>query len=403
MIHCALAPLLLLAAAAQDAQETEKIIKGRATLLRTALKPHAAFLGFDAARGELRLRAENDAQEKTWPVDPDAEVRVQGGWGGLEDLAKGDRVWAWIRLDRESKPRSIFLIADEISEQDIHQVPWTLAAADPEKREVVVRRKLDGKAEETRTLKVAAPLEMSKEGADAVFRGPSPVRVKPEGTVYVQTSGGELRRIAGPDELAALKEAQRDRLEARLRKEGLPGTIGSLHAPVGEIEILLDHEAMRWGRSLKSRDRVKLALAPPVEAVVLDVQPWNEKTRLTLAASGRDLADLQPGRRIRIAVPEPPAEVLHARIPPDAGRPRAGAARAEWFLASTYCSCSIAGDGCTGMFYTLAACNSMTCGMPNRVRKLVNPLLEKGASDKEVLEAMEKEFGAGIWKPHLLK
>jgi cytochrome c-type biogenesis protein CcmH/NrfF len=72
-------------------------------------------------------------------------------------------------------------------------------------------------------------------------------------------------------------------------------------------------------------------------------------------------------------------------------------------LASTYCGCSIHGDVCTGMFYTLAACNTMTCGMPNQVRKFVRTLIEKGLSDKEIFERMEKEFGASIWKPHLLR
>jgi len=55
------------------------------------------------------------------------------------------------------------------------------------------------------------------------------------------------------------------------------------------------------------------------------------------------------------------------------------------------------------MFYTLSACNTMKCGMPNRVRNFVTPLLEKGLSDKEVLERMEAEFGPGIWRPHLLR
>ena len=55
------------------------------------------------------------------------------------------------------------------------------------------------------------------------------------------------------------------------------------------------------------------------------------------------------------------------------------------------------------MFYTLAACNTMTCGMPNQVRKFVRPLLDKGLSDREVFEAMEKEYGPSMWKSHLLR
>jgi hypothetical protein len=55
------------------------------------------------------------------------------------------------------------------------------------------------------------------------------------------------------------------------------------------------------------------------------------------------------------------------------------------------------------MFYTLAACNTMKCAMPNRVRGFIRPLLAKGLSDADVLGEMEKEYGAAIWRPHLLR
>jgi len=55
------------------------------------------------------------------------------------------------------------------------------------------------------------------------------------------------------------------------------------------------------------------------------------------------------------------------------------------------------------MFYTLSACNGMTCGMPKRVLGFVRPLLDQGRSDREILEAMEREYGPGIWKQHLLR
>jgi len=388
MIHPAVAALLILCAPLQEPPPADAILKGRATLLRAAIKPYAAFLKADAAKGEILLRMETDSQEKAWPLDPDAEVRVHGSWGRLDELPAGERVWVWIRPDRQNKPKSVFLIADEISEQDIHQVPYALASVDPDKREIEVRRKLDGKKEESRTLKVPASIELPG---------------KTGGTLYLQTAAGDVRRLVDAEGLEAIRRAQGERLAERWRKEGLPGSVAALHAQTGEAEVLLDHEAMRWGRSVKPGDRVKLLLAPAVEAVVTDARPWNEKTRLTLATFGKDLADLHPGARVRVSVKEPAADTLKAKIPPDAGRAREGAARAEWLLASTYCACSISGDGCTGMYYTLAACNGMTCGMPNRVRKFVSPLVEKGLADPEILERMEKEFGASIWKPHLLR
>lgn len=359
----------------------DSIQKERATLLRAALKPYAAFQGVDRD-GRLLLRAEGEKEDKAWPVDPDAEIRVRGTWGALEDLTAGERLWVWIRPDRENKPRSVFMITDELSEQDIHQIPYTLVSAD--EKTVVVRRKLDGKKEESRTLRGAASL-------------------KPETQVYLQTAGEDLVRMVDAEGLAKLKEAQKARLEERWRKAGLPGTVLGLHLLSGEIELSMDHEGMRWARSLKNGDLVTLKLEKPVQAMVQDVRPWYERTRLTLISAGRPLADVASGQRVRLGIPEPAAEALVSRLPTDTGRPREAAARAEWILASTYCACSISGDGCTGMYYTLAACNGMTCGMPKRVRTFVRPLIDKGESDKEVFEKMEAEFGLSIWKPHLLR
>ena len=370
----------------QDKPAPDPIAKDRTSLLRHSLKPHAAFLGVDK-EGRLRLRVENEAQEKEWPLDPDAEIRVNGFWGGADDLAPGERIWAWVRVDRENKPRAVYMIADEISEQDIHQVPYVVASADAAGRTVAVRRKLDGKNEQSRTLKVAAALAMPKEGEE----------------LYLQTAGEELVRVASTESLGSLKEAQRRKLEERWRKSGLPGTITGLHLLSGELEVTLDHEAIRWGRSLKAGDKVSLNLEKPVAASVLETRPWYERTRVTLVSIGRDLADVTVGKRVRLSIEAPSAELLQSPIPLDAGRPREPAARAEWILASTYCGCSIHGDVCTGMFYTLAACNTMTCNMPNQVRKFVRPLIEKELSDKEIFERMEKEFGPSIWKPHLLR
>ena len=57
----------------------------------------------------------------------------------------------------------------------------------------------------------------------------------------------------------------------------------------------------------------------------------------------------------RMESPAPPPEVLDSELPVGIGRAKGRDKRIEWFLANTYCSCSIAGDGCTGMFYTLAS------------------------------------------------
>ena len=64
----------------------------------------------------VTLRMEDDGRNKLWKIDADAEIGVRGTWGRLEDLQRGDRVWAWIRPDRVGEPSTIFVLVDEISE-----------------------------------------------------------------------------------------------------------------------------------------------------------------------------------------------------------------------------------------------------------------------------------------------
>jgi len=287
MPHAALA-ILSLALAVQDPPAPDNIQKERASLLRSALKPHAAFQGVDRD-GRIVLQVEGETGEKAWPIDPDAEIRIRGYWGGLEDLAQGERIWLWTRVDRDGKPRAVFMIADEMSEQDIHQVPYTLAAVDGEQKTVVLRRKLDGKTEQTRSLKISPSMVLSKEGDQYVFRSASPdlvVKVAVEGTVFVQSAGETLLRLADAEALSKLKEAQKARMEERWRKQGLPGTVTGIHLLSGEIDLAMDHEGMRWARSLKPGDRVTLQLEKPVKAAVAEVRSWYERTRLSLVSNG---------------------------------------------------------------------------------------------------------------------
>src|SRR5262249_28931972 len=55
---------------------------------------------------------------------------------------------------------------------------------------------------------------------------------------------GELSK-----DFAEARDMQRSLLRLVWQEEGLPGTITFAHIS-GEVEVTLDHEAMRWGRSL---------------------------------------------------------------------------------------------------------------------------------------------------------
>jgi hypothetical protein len=89
-------------------------------------------------------------------------------------------------------------------------------------------------------------------------------------------------------------------------------------------------------------------------------------------------------------------------LPPDLDQSRTKPERIEWFLASTYCSCKVKGDGCTGHFYTLASCNPNGCGMPNHVRQVVAEMIDKGMTDRQIFEQLLKDQGPDLLRPHLL-
>ena len=62
----------------------------------------------------------------------------------------------------------------------------------------------------------------------------------------------------------------------------------------------------------------------------------------------------------------------------------------------------MAGDGCTGHFYTLASCNPNACGMPNHMRQEIGAKIDKGMTDRQIFEELLKESGPTLVRPHLL-
>ena len=47
-------------------------------------------------------------------------MKVGGWWGRLEQFQPGDRVWVWLKLNRKKSPISVVMLADEVSEFDMH-------------------------------------------------------------------------------------------------------------------------------------------------------------------------------------------------------------------------------------------------------------------------------------------
>jgi hypothetical protein len=396
------APSLL--PAADDARKVEdnvKEIAGTAEFLRSVPKRFALLEACDSAHGRVTLRVEGEKQPRDWPVVPDAEIKVAGWWGRLDQFRPGDRVWAWFKTDRAKQSVAVSMLADELSEQDIHGDGLSVVEYTASRLTVKLPR--------------GAPWKLGLDGA-TIDRGTDKGRaadLKPGDRVYVRTAartdGARASLVLDPAAFEARRAAQRALLRKRWTDEGLPGTVTFLHIFSGEMEAMLDHEAQRWARSLQPGDKVSLVEGPatrarpgaPIPAVVRDVRPWRERTQLRLVVNGIDQADLAIGQRVLLRMAPPRAETDTALLPPDADRPRSKAERIDWFLATVYCPCGVAGDVCTGDFYTLASCNPNACGMPHFLRGAIGKKIDEGKSDRQILEELLKEHGPGLLRQHL--
>jgi len=325
-----------------SANDKVKMIAGKSEFLRLLPKPFGVIQAVDAKAHTVTLLLDGDKLAKVWAVEPDAEVKIAGWWGRLEQLKAGDKVWVWLKLDRNKNPISVAMIADELSAADIRLDPL----AKP---------------------KTESPM-------------PPPLAEK----------------------LAPMRLLQTEWLRKKWIAEGLPGSLAFVHNFSGELDLILDHEAMRWGRSLKAGDTVELQGDAPIKAIVKSVAPWRERTQVRLVVGELQASEIKAGQRVRLKMATPAKDVDESAYPPDLGRERTKDERVEWFLASIYCSCRVGKDTCTGMFYTLASCNPNGCGMPNFTRDEIRDLIAKGKSDKDIWDALLKDRGPLMLKPHLL-
>jgi hypothetical protein len=368
---------------AKKVNDKVKEVAGSAEYLRDVPKHFATLRAVDAARRQVTLMIEGDVLAKAWPLAPDAEVKVLGWWGRLEHLTPGDRVWVWLRTDRKKQPVAVSMLADEVSEQDVHGPGVKVEAWDG--KQLTVR-----------------PVKGDRRVLGAAGAVPPKAGLPAGQQVYVQSAGKKARLVLDRAGFEARRQEQKARLRELWLKEGLPGTAAFVHVFSGEMDLVLDHEAMRWARSLQAGDKVTLPADPPIQAVVKAVRPWRERTQVRLVVYSFDLADLVPGQRVHLLRPAPPPEVDTAVLPPDVDRPRSKVERVEWFLASIYCTCGVRGNICTGHFYTLASCNPNGCGMPNHMRRVLAKKIDAGLSDRQIFEELLRERGPDLLRPHLL-
>jgi hypothetical protein len=366
-----------------------KEIAGRAEVLKAVRKHFATLKAVDVARRRVTLLLEGESLPKIWELTPDAEVKRMGWWARLDQLTLGDRVWVWFKINRQQEPLAVLMLCDEPSEQDIHGAGLTLDSRDTK---TVTVKPVKGNPRSLGTQGIEASRGKDGSALDGFMIGEK---------VFVQSTGDRARLILDAEAFESRRTQQKAALRKLWSEEGLPGTVTFVHLSC-EMDFMLDHEAIRWGRSLKPGDKVTLQTAPPSAAVVKYVRPWRERTQFRLVVAGPDLAELTLGQRLQLRMDTPPPEVDNALLPPDMDRARTRDERIEWFLSTIYCTCPVKGDVCTGHFYTLASCNPNGCAAPNAMRKDLGEKIDKGMKDKEIFEVLLKEHGPTLLRPHLL-
>src|SRR6266851_9938166 len=265
-----------------------KEISGTAEFLRSVPKYFATLRAVDAPQHRVTLLIEGESLPKVWSLAPDAEIKRAGWWARLDQLQTNDRVWVWFETDRHQQPRAVSMICDELSEQEIHGGGVVLESS--QANEIIVKPAV-GKSRSIGANKTE------------VFRGSAKSRLdefKKSEKVYVQTTPQGARLILDTAAFAGRKEEQKAALRKIWTEQGLPGAVVFLHRFSGEMDLMLDHEAMRWGRSLKPGDAVRLQTAAPIPAVVKQVKPWRERTEVRLVVAAADMGDLTPGQRLAL-------------------------------------------------------------------------------------------------------
>jgi hypothetical protein len=215
--------------------------------------------------------------------------------------------------------------------------------------------------------------------------------------------GDAARLILDPAAFEKRRSAQKAALRQRWTDEGLPGTLIFSHPERREVELMLDHETIVWGRSLEAGDEVILQAGDSIPAKVRQLRPWRERTQVLLGTNESDLSALEGGRRVMLKLSHPPAATDDDMFPAGLGKSRSKAERLDWLVSSMYCTCGMH-DGCAGQPFTLAACDSVgktPCGLAKRTREEVAELIEGGVSDRQIVGELLRQRGPNLLRPHM--
>ena len=348
--------------------------------------------------GRITLLVEGETTAKEWAFTPGAEVWMNGWWGRLDQFAVGDRVWVWFEKDRAKQPVRIAFLADEVTEQSLY-APLEINSIDADSSKVTLEFTREKKSA-VRSIKLAGA-ELYRAGEKAPLSS-----LKVGEKLFVQTVGEQVRLMLDAEEFEKRKAAQKATLRQRWTDEGLPGTLIFSHSERNELEIMLDHEGMSWGRFVKEGDQVTLrATENSIPAVVKRLRPWHERTQLLLGFNGS--SELPPkmtvGQRVTLRLKAAPV-ADDEQLPTGLGKSVMKSERIEWIMSSMYCTCGMH-DGCAGHVFTLAACDAgpgHTCGLARGTRQKIAELIDAGETDRQVFETLLKERGPNLVRPHML-
>lgn len=354
------------------------------------------FESVDPATRTLTFVEDGSGARRTQPLVTDTDVLIQEQPAQFSDLRAGERVWLALDRGRSSAEYgAVRFVTDEPTYQALHGAWYTVEGVEPGSRAVtlVAGARLQG---QRLTLPAAAGFRLRagsrQEGLEAL---------QPGMVVRYQTrhAEGRCEIAAAISQLGwALEKARRGaELDTALEAQGAPAHL--LAADGSDWQVLVHRAGSAWARGLRAGDSLPLRLADGTTATgrVTGLGPWGEKTRVALQVSGRPAPP--PGTLFRVMVPRPRLSSLPAGL----GIAAQPEERIEWFLSSIYCTCSIAGDRCTGHLFTLSLCDHKGCGKPNSMKQVLSGYIREGLTDAEILKRLLAEEGPELLVPHLLR
>ena len=349
----------------------------------------------DTEARRIRFLPEGKKESFALALSEDAQIHVRAFFGSLDDFVPGQRVWAWVDRNRDNEWTGVRVLADELSAHRFHGGGGEVQEIGDGSLQVKPGRR--------------DPFELRVGNETRIQRGEQvggAELMTPGTTVFYQQNWVDDDYVASlildKEALDSVREESRRRAESRWLEQGFPAHVTWTHRSKGEARILLGAPAMRWTRALWRGDEIGLSTAgeDTIKATVVAVSPVHEKTELHLVVEGFDQEGFGLGQPVRVRMDRP--NLPAGDTPADAGRFDDREARLNWLLSSTYCSCGNRGDVCAGHFYTLAACNTRTCAMPNITRKAVGKMIDEGLSDVAILERLGEERGPLLHRQHLL-